>query len=143
MVLGSVTIIPVDLLNLSSGICGVFSLFSPVAFVLAIDTTVIAEGSGEGIHRGTLFSRTVGNDPGDPRHPLSVGGALCLIVTDTLLYLVLAWWVPEIYSEVHCSLSTFQMHAARLSTLQILRLCLKQTKILSRIEDQAFFDALN
>eukprot|EP00897_Mesotaenium_endlicherianum_P005320 jgi/Mesen1/4816/ME000243S03991 len=99
MLLGSVAILPIDLLRWPSAVCLPLTLFSPVGLAMAVDVIAKGEANGDGLHLHSLWSTRVGVDPGDADNPLSVGAIVCVFALDTLLYLVLAWYLDNVWAH--------------------------------------------
>lgn len=59
MIFSSLAVIPVELLQWSSPVCGLLALFSPSGFAMAINVVVRAEGRGRGVHFRDFWSRVV------------------------------------------------------------------------------------
>eukprot|EP00854_Cymbomonas_tetramitiformis_P010079 gene10079-11931_t len=91
--IGSLAIIPINLLDCGVGVVSFLSLLSPVAFAMAMDVTVKVEASGMGLKLSNLYSTTLGLEEGEDEHLMSAGTAAGILMADTLLYLLLACYL--------------------------------------------------
>ncbi|KAG6542864.1 hypothetical protein Mapa_015768 [Marchantia paleacea] len=85
----SIVIIPIDLLQWTTGICASLSLMSPIGLTLAVDVIVRAEGRGQGITFYNFWSTAKGTSP------LSMGALVCIFIGDAIIYGVIAWYLDN------------------------------------------------
>ncbi|KAL2632396.1 hypothetical protein R1flu_017082 [Riccia fluitans] len=85
----SFVIIPIDLLQWTTGICALLSLISPIGLALAVDVIVRAEGRGQGITFYNFWSTAKGTSP------LSTGALVCIFIADAIIYGIIAWYLDN------------------------------------------------
>lgn len=76
------------------------SLISPSGFALAMDTALVAELRGRGIHYDTLWEGVSGEEGGGG---MPFGGSLVMMAVDIVVYGVVAYWLDNVVPSDHGS----------------------------------------